>query len=236
MLLTLFLFSLGLVFGSFIAALTYRYPRGISIAQGRSFCPSCKKQINWYDNIPIVSYILLSGRCRNCKRKISWRYPAVEIIAAFGFILIGFNFFALILFLILETIFVIDLENQLIPDTAVFLGIIVVIFYSQSLIFNSLLAGFLAASFLLVIHLITKGRGMGLGDVKFAILGGYIIGLQLFPVWLLLAFLTGAVSGIILILAKRVGLKSKIAFGPFLILAIPLTYTFGNAIIKLIGL
>lgn len=227
------LFTFGLVFGSFIAALTYRYPRKISNLKGRSFCDNCKKQIVWYDNMPIFSFIILGGHCRYCKRPISWRYFLIELSTAIGFIIIGFQLVPLILFCLLEIIFIIDFEHQVIPDLFIFLGLLISIYNFQFTIYNSLLAGFACATFLLLIHLVTKGRGMGLGDVKFAVLGGFNVGLTLSPIWLLMAFLTGAVVGIILIIAKKAGLKSKIAFGPFLVLSIPITLIWGEKFIAL---
>jgi prepilin signal peptidase PulO-like enzyme (type II secretory pathway) len=143
--------------------------------------------------------------------------------------------YSLILFVVLFSIFVVDLENQIIPDSFVFFGIIVssvyYIFTNNPEIFPAIFVGFLAAAFLLCVHLLTKGRGMGLGDVKLAVLGGLITGPSLFLIWLLLAFLTGAIAGSILILAKRAHLKSQIAFGPFLVLAIPLTLIYGEKIL-----
>ncbi|MCX6704337.1 MAG: A24 family peptidase, partial [Candidatus Woesebacteria bacterium] len=122
-----------------------------------------------------------------------------------------------------------------IPDSFVFFGILVMLIYTPYAIpytlFPGLFAGFLAATFLMLIHLITKGRGMGLGDVKFAVLGGLIVGPRLVPIWLFLAFLTGAVIGIILILGRKAHLKSQIAFGPFLVLAIPLALIYGEKIL-----
>ena len=253
---TFFLFILGLVFGSFISALTWRYPRRISIKKGRSICPKCKNQIAWFDNVPLLSFLFLAGRCRNCKKPISWRYPAIEFVTALGFLLIGVNsigyfattvqdtvlygVYSIIIFLILEAIFIVDLENQIIPDSFVFWGIFVVflytIYYIPHTFFPSLFAGFIAATLLLLIHLLTKGRGMGLGDVKFAVLGGLIVGAKLFLIWLFLAFLTGAVIGIILILARKAHFRSKIAFGPFLILAVPLALLYGEKILVWIHL
>lgn len=238
---------LGLVLGSFLGALTYRLPLGESVAKGRSCCPRCKKKIVWYDNIPLLSFVFLGGRCRNCKSLISWRYPLIEVSTALGFVAIGYFtmntqglslqvVYSIIIFLILEAIFVIDLEHRIIPDSFVFFGILVSALYlllypNSYTLFSNFFAGFLAALFLVLIHLATKGRGMGLGDVKFAVLGGTLVGLRLLPVWLFLAFLTGAVIGIILILGKKAGLKSKIAFGPFLVLAIPLAMLFGEKIL-----
>lgn len=246
---------LGLIFGSFISALTWRYLRGMSVNKGRSICPNCKHQINWYDNIPLLSYLFLSGKCRNCKKHISLRYPLIESVTALGFIAIVYFatnvqdtvlhgvysiVISLILFLILEAIFIIDLENQIIPDSFVFWGILVVFLYTTYFIpdtlFASLFSGFLAATFLLLIHLFTKGKGMGLGDVKFAVLGGLIVGSKLIFIWLFLAFLTGAVIGIILILGKKAGFKSQIAFGPFLVLSIPLAILFGDKVLMLLKL
>ena len=236
------IFVFGLVFGSFISALSWRYPKDISIVKGRSFCPKCKKQIAWYDNIPLLSFLLLRGKCRNCNRRISWRYPAIELASGLGFIFIytylaskGFplqnQVIYLILFVILLSIFVIDLENQIIPDSFIFAGLFVSLFLNNNLLFLNLIAGFLAATLLLLINLFTKGRGMGLGDVKFAVLGGFLVGLKLLPVWLFLAFLTGAAVGIILILGKYAHLKSQIAFGPFLVVAIPLALLYGEKIL-----
>lgn len=244
------IFILGLIFGSFAAALTWRYPRRISIKKGRSICPNCKKQIKWSDNIPLLSFAALKGRCRNCKKPISWRYPLIELSTAIGFTIIGHFattlqggslngistlLFSLTIFVILLSIFVVDLENQVIPDSFVFFGTIVsVIYYLLSnftFLLSNIFVGFTAASLMMLIHLITRGRGMGLGDVKFAFFGGLIVGPKLFLIWLLLAFLTGAVVGTILIIARKAHLKSQIAFGPFLILAIPLTLKYGEKIL-----
>lgn len=212
-------FILGLVFGSFLNVLIWRLPKGMTIL-GRSVCPKCKKQIAWYDNIPLFSFFLLRGKCRNCHKAISRQYPLVEAITGIGFVLIGWNFPWLVLFCLLLAIFVIDLQHQIIPDELVFAGIIVALPFCRS---SDLLAGFIAASFLLLIHLITRGRGMGLGDVKLAVFGGMVVGLELVFNWLVLSFLTGAVVGVILVLVKKAKLKSQIAFGPFLILALFLT-------------
>ncbi len=145
--------------------------------------------------------------------------------------------FLLIIFFLTFLIFVVDLENKIIPDTFVFLGILATVIYlfifRENTIFASLFTGFLMATLLMFLNLITRGRGMGLGDVKFAVFGGLFIGLTLSLVWLLIAFLTGAVTGIILILGRRVGLKDEIAFGPFLIFALWVTYFFGDKLLYL---
>ena len=131
----------------------------------------------------------------------------------------------------MEIIFVIDLENQIIPDEFIFVGILVALFLTGPSLFVNIPVGFVSASILMVIHLVTRGRGMGLGDVKFAVLGGILVGPKLFLVWLFLAFLTGAVVGSILIIAKKAKLKSRIAFGPFLVVAIPFAFYYGEKIL-----
>lgn len=249
----IFIFLIGLVFGSFISAITWRIPRGIKILdlKARSICPKCKTEIKWYDNIPLLSFLVLGGKCRNCKKKISVRYPLIELSTGLGFV--ATVYFAtnvqgsslhvvysiliyLVLFVILFSIFVIDFEHQVIPDDLVYCGIVVVLISNLQSPIPSVLAGLICATLLLIIHLLTKGKGMGLGDVKFAVLGGMIVGLKLSLIWLFLAFLTGAALGIILILGKKAGLKSKIAFGPFLIIAIPLALIFGDRILSLLNL
>lgn len=203
--------------------------------------------ISWYDNIPLFSYIVLGGKCRNCKKKISLRYPLIEFFTALGFLAISFYYYPdisfiiyfLIIYSLLILIFVIDIEHQIIPDSLVFFGLIFVLlvslFSSEISIFNSIFAGFLASSFLMLIHLLTKGKGMGLGDVKFAVFGGFFTGFPLFLVWLFASFLTGGVVGLILILGRQAGLKDKIAFGPFLVVGLILTVFFGSSFIKFLG-
>jgi prepilin signal peptidase PulO-like enzyme (type II secretory pathway) len=231
------LLIVGLIIGSFLGAYSYRLPRRISIRNGRSKCPNCHTQIKPLDNIPILSFIFLGGKCRNCKEKISLRYPLIEISTAITFAIIGFNPAALILASVLILIFVIDLEHQIIPDELVFFGLVIfIIFNFQNNLYTNLLAGLLSAITLLFLNLITKGKGMGLGDVKLAILLGAIVGIDLFLIWLFLSFLSGAIMGIILIIFQKAKIKSKIAFGPFLVIGLILTYFFGNTLLRLIGI
>ncbi|HJY98627.1 MAG TPA: prepilin peptidase [Patescibacteria group bacterium] len=241
----LFFLLLGLVVGSFLAAFSFRLPRGISILKGRSFCPGCKKKIVWFDNVPLFSYIFLGGSCRNCKKRISPRYFLIELLTGAGFLSLFILspslptlFFNLVVFCLLVLVFVVDLEHQIIPDSLVFFGIFFAFFFylltSDPLLFARVFSGLLAATLLMFIHLATKGRGMGLGDVKFAFFGGMISGLNLLPVWLFSSFLTGGLAGIILILTRRAGLKTKIAFGPFLVVGLAITFIWGEKLMLLL--
>ncbi len=239
----------GLLIGSFIAALTYRVPRLVPWALGRSFCPRCKKKLSWFDNIPLFSYLLLSGKCRDCKKRISLRYPVIELVSGLSFVGLGSiwgNYFhsspiellfMVFLFIVTLSILVIDIEHRIIPDNMVFVAIASVFLYLVILdrpIYINLLSGFISAFFLLILHLITKGKGMGLGDVKFAILGGLVLGWPNTPIWMFLAFIIGAFVGIVLILFKRASFGKKIPFGPYLVVSLWITFIWGNQLLALL--
>lgn len=225
-------FLVGLAVGSFVNVLIYRLPLGLSL-WGRSFCHGCKKQISWFDNIPVLSFIFLKGRCGSCNVKISFLYPLVEVtialLFAVSYYLLPTATFIRLAFVtpILFAVFVIDAKYQIIPDSLIFWGILLTFFLPNPYpLISNLFAGLLAASFLLVLYLVTGGKGMGLGDVKLAVLGGMLCGIKLVALWLFIAFLTGAIVAIILIVWKKKKLKDKIAFGPFLVAAIPLLFLF----------
>lgn len=252
----------GLCLGSYVGALSYRRPKGLSTLKGRSICPHCERKIAWYDNIPLFSFFILKGRCRNCGKKISPRYPLIELgvlLLFLGFyyslslcsgFLAGSNLclwkadfgitsyiFFTALILILSTIFVIDLENKIIPDELIFWGILVIsffyLFFKPSIIFNNFLIGFIASASFLLIHLLTKGRGMGLGDVKFVILGGLLLGWPQTLIWLFLSFFSGAIIGVTLLLLKKARLGREIPFGPYLVGSLIATIIFGEKILSL---
>ena len=232
---------IGLITGSFLEAFTYRIPREINVSKGRSKCVKCKKTISWYDNIPLLSFLILKGKCRNCHKPISIRCPAIEIGTAILFVIIYINqniiinniawlpnnfyslLYLLFLAILLIAIFIIDLEHQIIPDFLVFIGLLItlllMLFFNSELIYVHLFAGASAALALLFLNLITLGKGMGLGDVKFALFAGTVLGFPLILLWLLMAFIIGAVIGVLLIITRFASLRDKIAFGPFLVIS-----------------
>ena len=252
-------FVFGLCVGSFLNVLIYRLPRGLGFVKGRSFCPHCKRKINWFDNVPLISFVLLKGRCRFCHSPISWRYPVVELMTGLITLLIlnfkfqifnqflNLNFqivFDLVCYLILAwaliVIFFIDLEHQIIPDEVVYpivalflLKSVLFSFNTGYLILNTFLSAIGASLFLLLIYLVTKGKGMGFGDVKLAFLMGLVLGFPKIVVAFYLAFLTGAFVGIILILGKYAKFGQKIAFGPFLALSTIISVLWGEKILSL---
>ncbi len=229
---------LGLIVGSFLGVLTWRIPRKLDFVKGRSKCPHCNSVIEARDNIPLISYILLKGRCRNCKKRISIREPLIELTTAFLFVITQFLplpfpfIISLIIVSILIVIFVIDLEHKLIYDEFVYVGLGIILMFllitNSPDLYTHLLVGFTASLFLLTIALVTKGKGMGLGDVKLAIFLGAMLAPQEGMFWMLLSFLTGAAVGVILIISKRAKLKSEVPFGPFLIIGFLLALLMTN--------
>jgi leader peptidase (prepilin peptidase) / N-methyltransferase len=216
------------VLGSFLNVVVHRLPRGESLVHPRSRCPSCEKQIAGYDNIPIVSWLVLRGRCRHCGAPISPRYPAVELITALVFVAVvlvrGFDDD-----LILELPFVaalialaaIDFDHRLLPNKIVYplaaYGVIATLLVDQDDLVENLIAGAGAFAFLLA-AVIAYPRGMGMGDVKLAGAMGLYLGLSVIPA-LLVAFLSGSLVGVV-ILAREgaAGRKKAVPFGVFLAL------------------
>lgn len=220
------LFILGLIIGSFISALTYRIPRNLGFIKGRSFCDFCKAELSWYDNIPLFSYLFYLGKSRCCGKKISIRYPLIEIASAIGFVVLFLFSLSPIYYILYTTslvIFIIDLEHQIIPDELSWLILLLGLFTIHRSLFTSLFSAFFFSLLLLALYLATKGRGMGLGDVKLAIPIGLWLGLEKGMIWLMLSFIFGGIVASILLLLRKAKLKTKIAFGPFLIFAFWLT-------------
>ena len=254
------LIVVGMATGSFLGALTFRLPRGQTIVKGRSLCPHCKRKIAWHDNIPLFSYLILGGRCRHCDKEISKRYPFIELST--GLVFLGTYLlldncsgelaqtlcswkaslklltlpFLLFVASVMITIFVIDLEQKLIPDELSLFGFIVVLVAAIFLasFFANVFSGLLVSVILLLIHLVTNGRGMGLGDVKLALFAGTFLGWPYALIWLFIAFLTGAQVGIILILVGKASFGKQIPFGPFLIFSFFITVILGQNFLSLI--
>lgn len=236
----------GLLVGSFLNCVVYRLETRQSFLKGRSFCPYCKKTLQWYDLIPVLSFLWLRGKCRYCKTQISWQYPLVEIATALLFLLLfifRYNFLFYILIVpALIIIFVYDLKHYIIPDKVIYPAIAVSgIWYLVSGIFfasytkyniqNTIYSAFGAALFFLLIVLITRGKGMGIGDIKLAFLMGLILGWPDILVALLLAFFLGAAIGLVLIILGKKSMKSEVPFGPFLITGLLLVLFFGDKLI-----
>lgn len=237
-----FLFLIGAAVGSFLNVLIDRLPKGQSLF-GRSYCDHCRRQIAGCDLIPLVSFFLLRRRCRWCGEKLSWQYPLVELLAAIVFVLtwrllivINANgttrglslqsFFFLGIMACLIAIFVTDLKYQIIPDELlIVLGLFSLPFFINNP-FNHLLAAGVLFGVFYLLHGITKGTAMGFGDVKFVLVIGLLQGMKWGLLSVYLAFLTGGILGMALVALRLKGPKSKVPFGPFLVLGIVATLFF----------
>jgi len=243
---SVFTILIGLVVGSFLNCLIWRLYKDETIG-GRSYCPKCRQQIDWYDNIPVLSFLLLRGKCRHCQKNISWQYPLVEVITALLFLLTFLansqepQFSLLILrdWLIVITlviVFVYDARWQLIPMTLVWP--MSVIFFVLNILLgfswvSLLVSGAIAAIFFLIQYIVTKKKGLGEGDIWLGLMLGLSFpGLGQLLLILVVSYFVGSLVGLALIIFKKQGGKTKIALGPFLAFGAIITLIWGEKIIN----
>jgi leader peptidase (prepilin peptidase)/N-methyltransferase len=236
----LFIFWVGCCVGSFLNVCIYRLPRSLSIVSPRSFCPNCQAPIRFYDNIPLLSYLLLRGKCRNCGTNFSWRYPLVEALTGgmafalflkFGLSLTFFSFFAFSAALIVVAF--IDLDHRVIPDLISLPGIafgVLLALLGPALTVKESLIGLLAGGgslyvVALVYETVTKREGMGGGDVKLLAMIGAWLGWRAILFTLFFASLSGTLIGGGMMFIQKQGRHYAIPFGPFLVFA-ALAYVF----------
>jgi leader peptidase (prepilin peptidase)/N-methyltransferase len=223
-----FAFAPALVIGSFLNVVAARLPGRLPIARGRSQCMSCSAQIAWYDNVPLVSYLVLRGRCRHCRVRFSVRYFLVELLTALlvaacfaRFGLTGDAFVAAFFCACLVVLSAIDLEHRILPDRIVLPAFAIVLVAQIALHPDRALEWILSAlavSGFLFLGLLAYPRGMGMGDVKLALLMGAALGKDV-AVAMAVALLAGLVVSIVLLARHGAGArKQAIPFGPFLAL------------------
>lgn len=243
------MFLIGVCIGSFLNVLIDRLPQERSIS-GRSYCEHCKHKLSWYDLIPLMSFLSLRGKCRYCKYTIPFVIPVIEFLTGVLFILSWFSIqspslFSKIFYLGLIScvivIFFADVKYQIIPDSiqVAFFVFICAIFLTQGFsiqfFINQFLAGIAVMLPILLIFLITKANGMGFGDVKLAFNMGFFLGIAAGLMALYVAFVVGAIFGILLMVMKKKKLKSSIAFGPFLIIGIVTMFFWQHNIFEIMG-
>jgi len=243
------IFLFGVALGSFLNVLIYRLPRDLSIVSPPSSCPQCRNRIAFYDNIPILSYLILSGKCRKCGYKIPFRYFIVEFISGavcviaiwkFGISMQGLiSTFLLLSFI---AIFFIDLEFQIIPNVFTIPGII--IGFSASITnyafvdWRHSLLGIIIGGVLFFLvgyfgQLVFKKEALGFGDVKLAAMLGAFMGWKNVLLILVIGSFLGSIVGISLILmAGKKGRSSYVPFGPFLVAAAAIAMFWGEKIIR----
>lgn len=227
-------FIFGSIVGSFLNVCIYRIPRRKSIIMPSSYCPSCNTPVKIWDNIPIISYIMLAGRCRACKENISLRYPVVEAVNALFYAAVlwrfGMGWHTLFYFAFVSSLIVItfiDLDFQIIPDSITLPGILIGLIAGSFLLhdpfFRWTLLGFKASIIgavtgfcLFYLIAVLSCGGMGGGDIKMMAMAGALMGWKSVLMTTFLGSLFGSVWGIFLMAFKGRGRKSKIPFGPFL--------------------
>lgn len=271
--LSLYLFILGTIIGSFLNVLILRYRPGETLfgrqLLGRSKCPNCRKVLSWYELVPVLSFILQRGRCRSCGAGLSLQYPIVEFLSGLIFVTVppvfGYSAYGCLwvaVFILLLVITVIDIKHYVIPDSAnIALGLLGLLnafllqfgyvgaddlvpgsfFKSYALVFSvfsnplaaHIVAGLGIAGFFALIILISRGRAMGWGDVKFGFALGLLFGWPDAIVALMIAYIIGAAVGVALIARRRKTMKDMLPFGPFMALGAAIIFYFGYDIIAL---
>lgn len=251
--LIILIFIFGLILGSFLNCLVWRLHTEESLWT-RSHCPKCLNKIAWYDNIPVLSFILLYGRCRHCKQKIAWQYLLVEIFSALLFTAAFLNVFAntsvftnpehFVLFLArdwifvftLIVIFIFDAKWQEVPMQVVWPATLAIAILNLIIGLNPIsiaLCALIASAFFLLQYYATKKRGIGEGDIWIGLMFGlFFADLGQTVLAILASYLIGSVISLYFLSSKKKELKSKIALGPFLVLGALTTLFFGEKLIS----
>ena len=221
---------IGACIGSFLNVVIYRLPLGQSLVSPPSRCPQCGSRLKWYDNVPILGWLWLAGRCRQCKKPISIQYPLVELVTALLFVLVVWVTPAgplmasrLLLLCVLIVLFGIDLEHQILPNSITLPGIVAGLILSTIAppgLRDAFLGALLGAGVLYAIagayYLWRREEGLGMGDVKMLAMIGAFLGWKAVLVTLVLSSFSGALLGMALIAAQRGGMKLALPFGTFL--------------------
>jgi prepilin signal peptidase PulO-like enzyme (type II secretory pathway) len=208
------LFLLGLIVGSFLNVVISTLGGERKNVLGRSECDHCERTLKWYELIPLFSFLWARGLSLCCKKKISWQYPLVELATGLLFVFWASSVFDFVFLSVLLVILVYDWKKMLVPDVIVLPAILL----AAVLNFSNWPAFGIAAGFFALLVVVSRERWMGWGDVEIAALMGFLLGFPDILLALLLAFVIGAIYGIILICLKGKKLKSEIPFGPFLVI------------------
>lgn len=238
----LLFFLLGLLLGSFFNVVGLRLPRRQTFTNDRSRCPTCKQTLSWYELIPMLSFLLQSGKCLHCKTRISSMYPTIELITAclfaYSFVRIGIQLeliIALLLISMLMMILVTDLIYMIIPNNLLlfFFPILIILRLIAPLDpwWSAPLGMFIGFSLILMIILISRG-GMGAGDMKLFAVLGVALGIDKILLTLFLASVIGSIIGLLLLHLKWIKRKQPLPFGPYIILATLLAYFYGDQMIN----
>ncbi len=247
LILNFFAFIFGAAIGSFLNVCIFRIPAKSSIIKPLSQCPHCHHPIRFYDNIPIVSFLLLKAKCRDCDGVISWRYPLVELITAIFALLLFIKFGLTLTFLVFFTftavlivITFIDLDHQIIPDVLTLPGIpvfllaaifVVKVPWDEALI-GLLVGGGVLFAIAFIYEFVSKREGMGGGDIKLLAMIGGFFGWKSLIFILLFSSFAGALVGVAAMIIKKQNMKYAVPFGPFLSAAAVAYIFFGDLFMR----
>ncbi|MBP6979893.1 prepilin peptidase [Candidatus Curtissbacteria bacterium] len=243
----LFAFVFGLVMASFFGSLSFRLETDKKyLLKKRSFCPSCKHVLSYKDLIPLFSYLSVGGKCRYCKKKISFSYPISEITVGVLWVFFAYGLWShpalwnnqliilnVLLLLVLSFLTVIDIFYYILPHELNAVALVVLLIINNFDLSPFRLWGVIVAvGFFLLLWVITKFKGIGLGDVGLAVWMGYGLGLPVVILGLMLSFIYGAVFGVGLMIKNKKGMKQAVPFGPFLVFGFVTAWFWGEVILK----
>ncbi len=246
-LVTIWVFILGLIFGSFLNVLLWRLPEGKGIG-GRSKCRSCHHTLAWYDLIPILSFIYLRGKCRYCDTPIHIRYPVVELATALSLVLFmifrqpALNADSIItafIIVVLVSLVFFDFLYFILPDVLILPAATIYLAYDIMRVPNVasyIITGLLLAAFFAIIYAVSKGRSLGFGDVKLALLIGLVLGYPLGFIAVIGGIWLASIVALLLMFLKRVGPKDAIPLGSFLALSTIICIIFYNEVLPIAAL
>lgn len=235
-------FLAGLIVGSFLNVVIYRLKTAESFLTGYSKCPDCQKRINWFDLIPLVSFLILTGRCRNCRKKISWQYPLIEFLTGLLFVLtyylFGFSFdsvLAAIVLLLMLVIVVFDIREMAVPESVAWVLLVISLIGKTALSYNNvanfILGGVIAGGVIALMVYGSKGKWMGDGDIKIAAAIGIFLGFPVAVFGIFAAFIIGAIYGSFLLAIRKKKGQDQLPFTPFLMSGFLLALFYGQQII-----
>lgn len=237
----LLFFLLGLLLGSFFNVVGLRLPLQQIFTNDRSRCPTCKQTLSWFELIPILSFIIQTGKCHHCKTRISFIYPVIEgitgVLFAYSFVLVGIQLELLITYMLISMLMIIlvtDITYMLIPNRVLlfFIPFLLILRILEPLDpwWSAPVGSVIGFLLILIIILVSRG-GMGAGDMKLFAILGFVLGVENILLTFFLACVLGALIGLLLLLLKKIKRKQTVPFGPFIIVGALLAYFHGNEII-----